>query len=197
MYDVIYLTGAPAAGKSSAAKRLAERVPGLEVWEFGERLTAYLRRRLGPDLAQTDLREKSGRIATPEDVAAVDRSLIGFVSETRLRAPVLIDSHPVTKETFGYRVTPFGIEGLQQLKPTQVWMLYTDPNVAVGRIERDPQGRPLITVEEARMHTHLQASVACTYGVLAGVPVHFFDASRSPEEIDLELESRIGRRPTA
>jgi adenylate kinase len=197
VYDVIYMTGAPAAGKSSAAKRLAQRVPGLEVWEFGERLTARLRQRLAGSLEQTELREKSASLATPEDVAEVDRSLIGFVAEKRLRVPVLIDSHPVTKETFGYRVTPFGVNDLLKLRPTQVWVLYTDPEVTIDRIARDPQGRPAITLEQARMHTQLQASVACTYGIVASLPVHFFDSSRSTSELDRELESRIILRPPA
>ena len=90
LYDIVYMTGAPAAGKSSAAKRLAQRVPDLEIWEFGERLSAQLRQRLDGPLEQAELREKSGSLATPEDVAEVDRSLIGFVAERRVRGPVLI-----------------------------------------------------------------------------------------------------------
>jgi adenylate kinase len=196
MYDVIYLTGAPAAGKSSAARRLAQRIPGLEVWEFGDRLMAHLRSRLGDGFTQLQLREMSAKIATPEDIADVDGSLIGFTSEARLRAPVLIDSHPVTKEGFGYRVTPFGVDALRRLAPTQIWMLYTDPQVAVDRIMKDPEGRPSISLEEARMHTQMQASVACIYGVLTGHPVHFFDSTMPEPSLDEELAGRIKLRPS-
>ena len=33
MPKIVYLTGAPAAGKSSTAKMLADMVAGLDVWE--------------------------------------------------------------------------------------------------------------------------------------------------------------------
>ena len=42
MPKVIYLTGAPASGKSSTTRMLADRVPGLRVWEYGARLTEHV-----------------------------------------------------------------------------------------------------------------------------------------------------------
>jgi len=66
MHQVVYLTGAPAAGKSTAAKSLRERVQGLEVFEFGERLTAHLAMR-DNDLIQEDIRRTSAGGGNPAD----------------------------------------------------------------------------------------------------------------------------------
>lgn len=190
-YEVVYLTGAPAAGKSSLSRALRRIVSPLEVWEFGERLTAYLNQRTGIPMSQEDLRRESARAATATDVAAVDRLLIDWTTQTRLVSHVVIDSHPVTKEQHGFRVTPYSLADFTRLQPTQIWMLYTRPEVAIERIGRDAAGRPMISFEDARMHTQLQASVAITYGMSLGVPVYLFDSERDPEELASELATRL------
>ena len=181
----------PAAGKSSVGRRLRELDPALSVWEYGERLTAHLRARGRGALTQAGLRDGSAQIAAPADIEAVDGQRLEFVAGGRLRGNVLIDSHPVTKERYGFRVTPYSIERFQVLAPTQIWMLYTDPEVAVSRIYADPQGRPGIKVEEARSHAHMQASVAITYGMALGVPIRFFDSNRPLDDLCMELGDRL------
>ena len=79
-YEVVYLTGAPAAGKSSLSRAIRRMVTPLEVWEFGERLTAHLNQGSGTTMSQEDLRRESARAATPADVAA-------FMSQTTPRSP--------------------------------------------------------------------------------------------------------------
>ena len=41
MAKVIYLTGAPASGKSSTTRLLKERLADLEIWEYGAQLTEH------------------------------------------------------------------------------------------------------------------------------------------------------------
>jgi adenylate kinase len=190
-FQVIYLTGAPAAGKSSLTRRLRQLVDPIEVWEFGERLTAYLNETRGSDMDQTELRRQSAKAAPPEAIAAVDDMLINFVTSHRAKSHVVIDSHPVTKEHYGYRVTPYSLKRFAELQPTQIWMLYTDPSVALQRIGASPEGRPNISVEEARFHTQMQASVAITYGMSLGLPVHLFDSALDPGELAQQLAERI------
>lgn len=195
MFHVVYLTGAPAAGKSTTAKLLAAKVSPVEVFEYGERLRTYMAERDGAGLAQADLRRESARRITPADVQAVDAILLEFVAETRKRAHVIIDSHPVTKEDFGFRITPFALHEFAKLQPTQVWVLYAAPEVTMQRIALDGQGRPTITAAEAALHTQLQASVAATYGMCVGTAIHLFDTSRAaPDEIAGMLAAKLSRR---
>jgi adenylate kinase len=189
-FDVIYLTGAPAAGKSSTARALKERVQALEVWEFGDRLKQHLARRFS-SVSQEDLRRESEHLITPEDVAAVDRWLIEWAHDARKTSHVVIDSHPVTKERYGFRVTPYSLADFARLAPTKIWALYCSPEVTLQRIGRNPAGRPSVTPEEARMHTLLQASVAVTYGMSLGIPVHFFDSDGDPARLADELAARL------
>jgi adenylate kinase len=192
MAEVVYLTGAPASGKSSLTTSLLKDIPGLKVFAFGERLTARLRTAASVG-SQAELRTRSAQAVTPDDVRAVDEDLIAFVAANRAVAPVIIDSHAVTKESYGFRVTPYMLKDFERLRPTQIWVLYTAPEIAVARIGSDAQGRPAITAEEARFHTHLQASVAVSYSMHLGIPVHFFDAQVPLADLAGPLVERLTR----
>jgi adenylate kinase len=186
MPKIIYLTGAPAAGKSSTARLLEKRVSNLEVWQYGARLTAHVRERQADVSGQDDVRRLSAKVITQEDVSAVDDELLTFVAERRGMKNVIIDSHAVTKESYGFRITPFSLQRFAVLAPNEIWMLYTNPDVAMARIAADAGGRPMIDAEQARMHTALQASVAATYGMSLGIAVHLFDSS-GPQETLVDL----------
>jgi adenylate kinase len=190
MPKVVYLTGAPAAGKSSTTRLLAERVPGLLVWEYGARLTDHVIGRSTGVAHQSDLRTRSASVVTPDDVAEVDRALVAFVTEHRDSHPIIIDSHAVTKEVYGYRVTPFSLEQFARLAPDEIWVLFASPEATRARISANAGGRPMVSEEEARMHTALQASVAATYGMSMGRPIYLFDTG-TPRE---ELVDRLARR---
>lgn len=191
MAKVIYLTGAPAAGKSSTTRLLAEQVPALAVWEYGAELTKFVQAKNADVGDQDGLRSASATVVTAADVATVDQALLAFVSERRGRVPVLIDSHAVTKEAFGFRITPFSLAQFQLLLPDEVWVLYASPKETRRRIELDPGGRPLVTLEEAQMHTALQGSVAATYGMATGNPVYFFDTAVPREALVGRLVERL------
>ena len=191
MGRVVYVTGAPASGKSTTLRMIKEAVPKVTIWEYGARLTDFLRER-GIELAdQDELRTKSSRLAIAQSINDLDDRLLEFVEEHRLVSPVLIDSHPVTLEHHGFRVTAFSLDRLRTLAADEIWCLYTAPEVAVARIADDPRGRPLVDVETARMHTTLQASVAATYGIAVGCPVYMFDTDREQAGLVAELRSRI------
>lgn len=191
MPKVIYLTGAPAAGKSSTTRLLLEEVPDLLIWEYGARLTEHCAARCAEATGQHDLRAKSGDLITVEDVVEVDRALLAFVDEHRPVRHVLIDSHPVTKESYGYRVTPFSFEQFARLRPDEIWVLYASAKETRRRIEADSDGRPLVTEEEARTHTMLQASVAATYGMSIRCPVYMFDTVGPRDKLIARLVGRL------
>lgn len=176
---VIYLTGAPAAGKSTASAMLAETLPEILLFEYGAELTNLVRTKGATAISQDDLREWSSLFVTPEDVQALVDHLLEVVDVNRSSKNIIIDSHPVIKEGYGFRATTFSKDQICELRPSEIWVLYADPEVTVERIRAVPAGgRPEVTLEQARMHTAMQSSVALTYGVLVGAPVYFFDLNR-------------------
>lgn len=190
-FKTVYVTGAPAAGKSSTMRLLERRVHGIQVWEYGERLTRYIQEKGEALTDQTELRERSARVARPEDIAALDEQLITWTWATRQSAHAIIDSHPVTKEAYGFRVTAFSEEKIKQLRPDEIWLLYASPEVTIERIRKKADGRPIITTEEARMHTSSQAAVATTYGIMCGCPAYMIDTDRDQVDLVNMLAGRL------
>ncbi|WP_152682280.1 ATP-binding protein [Sphingopyxis sp. C-1] len=191
MPKVIYLTGAPAAGKSSTTKELSERIPDLVVWEYGARLTEHCANKFVRPVTQDELRAKSAAIVTPDDVRAVDTALLSFVRDHRTTQNLLIDTHAVTKENYGFRITPFSVEQFAELAPDEIWVFYVGPDETRERIEKDAGGRPVVSEEDARMHTMLQASVAATYSMSIGCPAYLFDTSAPREQLIALLVDRL------
>jgi adenylate kinase len=192
MPKVIYLTGAPASGKSTTARYLANARSDIVVFEYGAELTKLINTKRASGLAQEDLRESSGRVVTEEDIRELDESLIALVQSERSKH-IIIDSHPVTKEYYGFRVTPFKWDQLPNLRITEIWVLYAPVETTRKRILSDSAGRPLPTIEEAALHTNLQCSLAATYSVVAGVPSYLFDTTANREELYNTLSRRFDR----
>lgn len=188
---VIYLTGAPASGKSSTLRRLQEAKPSIVRFEYGAELTKFIQERNASIVDQEELRARSAEVVRPEDVDGLDEKLLDQVDKLRGKRPIVIDSHPVTKESYGFRITAFSEDKIQRLQPDEIWVLFAAPDVIRGRIQRAPAGRPMISEEEARTHTVTQASVAATYGVLVGAPVYLFDTDQDQEKLVSILLKRL------
>lgn len=181
-YEVIYITGPPATGKTTLIKKLSRAFPLIQIFVYSELLSEHISKRDRKQFSQKMLRQSSAKAVTPSDIQAVDDILMGEVRRARKSRHVLIDSHPVTKEHYGFRVTPFSASFLKVLKPSKICMLYTDANTVIRRIQKHPKGRPLITPFEADFHCYAQAALAIVYGVQVGVPVYCYDSSKSVDE---------------
>jgi adenylate kinase len=190
-FHVVYLTGAPATGKSSLTEFIAARVAPLRVLTYSKLLAEYISAQSGRSLEENELRKRSARIITPEDVAAVDQLMIDTVTRERTHSHVIIDSHPVTKETYGFRVTPFSIPLLHQVRPTLITVLYAEPDVVIERIKQNSQGRPMITPFESHFHNDLQASVALIYSINLGIPAYLIDTNKPRDEVAEEIINRL------
>jgi adenylate kinase len=192
-FHVVYLTGSPATGKSTLLKGLQQVVKPLLSISYSALLAGYLNERDQAAYSREDLRKHSAAVVTPEDIAAVDSILLESIRQNRNSTHIVIDSHAVTKEEFGFRVTPFSLMQIEAIKPTLIICLFAKPEAVVNRIAQNSGGRPVPTVFEAAMHSELQASVAITYAMHLGLPVYFFDTDRPPEELMVEIVRRLRR----
>jgi len=93
---------------------------------------------------------------------------------------MVIDSHPVTIEEFGFRVTPFTKKQLIQLMPDIIICLYARADVLCDRIKKDAAGRPLPSLSEIDLHTQLQCQVAGMYAFEVGASLYYLDAAHPP-----------------
>ncbi|MRK01958.1 AAA family ATPase [Aeromicrobium sp. S22] len=176
MKTVIYLTGPPGIGKTTLAGGL-ERLAGAEVISYGSLLT-----KTHKVIDQADLRRQSAQVITPSSVQDIDRAMAERVAQS-VRSVVVIDSHALTRERYGFRAIPYDVATLRSLGLTTVVCLFADPATVGRRHDVDRAGRREGTPFHLSTHMDLQASLALTYSHTAGVPVHFIDATDTPEEV--------------
>ena len=185
MRRVIYVTGAPATGKSTLCKTLAATDSNIETFCYSERLRDHVNQRPGIAVDEAGIREASSRVVRAEDVDAVDELLLERAKDVRASSSLslLVDSHPVTKEDFGFRITGFSTQNLRALSIDVIICLYADPEILKRRILDAPMGRPLPTNFDLALHIQLQAAVASQYAVLIGKPCYLIDSSVSQQAL--------------
>ncbi|WP_196802841.1 ATP-binding protein [Cryocola sp. 340MFSha3.1] len=180
----LYLTGAPGSGKSTAGRALAELVGGQYV-SYGDLLT----KNLGVS-SQEELRRRSAAVISPEDVVRADehvREAIGDMS-----GDVVVDSHVVTRELYGFRAIPFDPPTLRAMRFTHVVCLLVPGAVIHDRIARESGGRPLLTPDQFDQHSALQSSFAVAYSHTAGVPAAFLEANLPVEDVVATIAKFVG-----
>lgn len=105
-YQVIYVTGQPAVGKTTLVDKLIKAYPKLIVIKYSDLLEEYLTRKMARKVSHISLREHSAKIITYDDIAIIDKKLIADVEKLRSKCHILIDSHPTTKEEYGFCPIP-------------------------------------------------------------------------------------------
>jgi len=166
-HKIVYLTGPPASGKTSISQVLHESY-GAQVFSYG----ALLTERLVPVQGQEELRRRSAGLVTSSMVEDLDIELAQRISESTADL-VVIDSHAVTKEEWGFRAIPYSPATLSNLGVTHIVCLYAPTKVVAVRIAESSGGRPLPSPYEVDMHQALQGSLALTYSHTLGVPIFF------------------------
>jgi adenylate kinase len=171
------LTGAAGTGKSTLAAECAAHIRPLHKVDFGQILLDAKRRRGYPDLTYDQLRTLSGSIITPEDVRAADGILIDSLPALRTRSNVLIDSHAVTRESYGYRVTHYSFDDLRRISFDAIVITYCHPDVWLERWAHNSQGRPELSQFEVQNQMALQEAVGLNYAIACGCPCYVLDTT--------------------
>ncbi len=187
MGSVVYLTGIPGTGKTTVACAL--RASGLPIAHFS--YSEHLAEHLGT--TRVELRVRSASVVVAEAVGAVDRELAEYVAERRSSESVLIDSHAVTYEDYGYRVIPFTPSVLADLRLDAVVCLSAPAAVILARVDVAAEGRRPVTLDAVEQAQRLQEVVAIGYALNGGLPVYIVDAGGAVVETAGSVSSILAR----
>jgi len=193
---VVLITGAAGTGKSTLVRTLLERARPFKRVDYGQLLREHKLRQTGIEISYDELRRDSASVISPQDVAAVDEWLIEQLPTWRTEGNILIDSHPVTKESFGFRITPFSLDQVRRIGFDAILVLVGEPNTLARRIAEDRQGRPNVDSFQAGFQVQLQAAVAAIYAIACGQPCFAIDTTQlTPEDVSgiaLDLLRKAG-----
>jgi len=192
MFETILITGAAAAGKSTLSRGLA-KLDYFAVFEYGEVLFQRSKVR-HPTITHSETRSHSEELISPGDISGTDEDLQQFIASHRDVKHVIIDSHAVSKEVYGFRIEPFGPGQLQRAGFSRIVFLYCDPTVIYSRTIAHAEGRPALTLKEAELYQLLQTSVSINYSTILGIPIHFIDSALPPDELKAQFLGLIGSK---
>jgi adenylate kinase len=173
---VVMLTGAAGTGKSALASECAAHLRPLYKVDFGNLLLQKLQER-DPSITYEQPRTKSSEIISADLVRSTDEAFIQSLAHLRLRTNVLLDSHAVNREEYGYRITHYSSDDLRRIAFDAVFITYCDPDIWRERRERDPQGRRKLSRFEAQHFMALQEAVGIHYAITCGCPCYLLDTS--------------------
>jgi len=182
MFKVVYLTGAPASGKSSVCSAVKAKVPKTVIFRYGKVLTDYVKQRM-TDVTQEGLRSSSSMIVHPSDVKEVDRQMVEFVSRERSKNHVIIDTHALTRELYGFRMTPVSEKDIKAISPNFMVTLMASPQTTRERTRKKAEGRPQLSDWQFQLQTSLQNTIPVTYSIICGAPAYFIE-NESEENFD-------------
>lgn len=179
---VVLITGAAGTGKSTLVKFLLERARPFKRVDYGQLLLEHKAKKAGIQMTYDALRRDSATVITPADVFAVDEWVIGQLPAWRAETNIIIDSHPLTKEAFGYRVTAYSLEQIVRISFDVVIVLVGEPTILAKRIAGKPDGRPAVDSFQAGFQVQLQAAIASLYAIVCARPCFAIDTTDLNEE---------------
>jgi adenylate kinase len=156
-WAVFLLTGVPGVGKTTVSKKLGELIDPLEIISFGE-VILNARADDQPRITHSELRRNPTSEATMRTIKNASELLVLRLHELRTRTNVIIDSHAVAKDRYGFRVTPDGISLLSRIGLRAIFVLHANHDEVRRRLKIDTKGR-------------------ISYGVATGCPVFVLNAT--------------------
>lgn len=176
---LVYLTGAPASGKTSVADHLVEHY-GASRFSYGRELLKH------PSLVgytHSDLRSESAKVVLESAVRDLDRALPELVRGWRNANPVVIDSHAVTSERWGLKAVPYSVSAITELAPSHLICLACDPETLARRIFARPDGRRAESGWKMDLINHAQVALTFAYAHSLGIAAHVVDASAPLQDV--------------
>jgi adenylate kinase len=190
---LIYLSGAPASGKSTLLRNLKLMSENTLVFEYGKEMSARLSSlsKNSVQIEQAALRGGTENYVHQSDIDALDEEMTRWVDDNRDTSNLIIDSHHVTAENYGFRIAPFTPTKLARLNINEFWLIILSGKSTKKRIRADPEGRLLLNKFNFNFHTLVQSNLITTYAFYCGSPVYIFDGSTSPDKLAGQAYQRL------
>lgn len=183
---ICLVTGVPGVGKTTVCSMLAAKYPDrYRHVSFGKLILEALQESGERAVNHSDLRRDVSRLVTPTVIERATRLLEERARSGDARAWAIVDSHAVSQDWYGYRVTADGPRYFAVIRYSAIVNLFADAATVLKRTASDRAGRRALSEKELEIHFGLQAAVSICYGSLSECPVFFVDGGG---ELDAVVE---------
>ncbi len=184
---VVFITGVTSVGKTSTARLLENRGVGKRI-SIGELVLKHARMRW-PELTHDRLRGEPDLYAPVAVVRAAIRELCRLAEAERGSHSLILESHAVTAEVYGSRITPFSHEDLRRLAFDIIVLLECEGSTILARTRDRGMDTPSLDLLYGMID--MQRATAISYGVAVGCPVYAVNAEPSIESVASQIQALL------
>lgn len=189
----VLMTGVPGSGKSTIAHSLETSITPIVRIGFGE-LIHEIKQQHGVNEDYEKLRATPVKSIPINYVSLAEELLLTRVNSLRFETNILLDSHAVVNDHFGFRIAP-EISDFRRVDLNAVIVIHAPFNLVEQRIRTEPKGRNLVSKQIFDQHQALQDTVAIGFSLAAKCPLFVVETNNSLDrtiQILLEIFESIG-----
>lgn len=187
---LLYLTGAPASGKSTIANAISQIEPSIQIIRYSDEIKNFYAGSKRGQFTTQQLRAESSKIISHSDISNIDRYILEKI-QTSAANYIVLESHAITAESYGFRATPFSVQMLGMIAPDLIVCLYSETDLIFERIKDNPQGRLLQSTENIQVGQLLQMSLALQYGILSNAEIHFINTQQESQVVAQQIVNML------
>ncbi len=194
---IVLVTGVPGVGKTTLCSSMVDSWPGDYAHiSFGK----LILKALNPNtelVTEPDLRRSAASLVTRTILAEATELLMVRVAKEQQRI-VLVDSHAVSQDKFGYIVTPDGRTYFDRLQYGAIVQLHAAPLTILSRTAPAASGRQARSEKDIELHCILQSAISVGYSAASECPLYVVEAEEPTEALAVTVHRllqgiRVGR----
>jgi adenylate kinase len=173
----VIITGMSGVGKSTITRNIETCIKPITRIGFGE-LIFEIKNQMGATSNYEQLRESPNEAIPINYVNLAEELLLSRVSQLRQTTNIVLDSHAVVNDHFGFRIVP-EISNFDKAHLDAIIVIHATFEVVKRRLAKEPKGRPTISKPIFESYKTLQDSVAIYFGLTAKCPVYILETDNN------------------